>query len=104
LLPLSSHLIAMLVPYTTLFRSYFDADATSPDQVEIACLVAVAEQDFILFHGRRRGRFCKKLQERSFQAGKQFQFIEDGHYGWGGDRKSTRLNSSHVSISYAVFC
>src|SRR5437868_12492597 len=28
--------------------------------------------------------------------------------GWGaitwGDRKSTRLNSSHVSISYAVFC
>src|SRR5207249_963163 len=24
--------------------------------------------------------------------------------GWPGDRKSTRLNSSHVSISYAVFC
>src|SRR5215469_18561407 len=26
--------------------------------------------------------------------------------GWrvGGDRKSTRLNSSHVEISYAVFC
>src|SRR5207249_9433939 len=23
---------------------------------------------------------------------------------WLGDRKSTRLNSSHVSISYAVFC
>src|SRR5699024_3424550 len=23
---------------------------------------------------------------------------------WTGDRKSTRLNSSHVSISYAVFC
>src|SRR5713101_9468825 len=23
--------------------------------------------------------------------------------GWG-DRKSTRLNSSHMSISYAVFC
>src|SRR5437868_15283336 len=25
-------------------------------------------------------------------------------YGVNGDRKSTRLNSSHVSISYAVFC
>src|SRR5699024_11362341 len=26
-------------------------------------------------------------------------------HGWGfADRKSTRLNSSHVSISYAVFC
>src|SRR6266498_5510426 len=24
--------------------------------------------------------------------------------GHGGDRKSTRLNSSHVRISYAVFC
>src|SRR5690606_41647726 len=24
--------------------------------------------------------------------------------GIGGDRKSTRLNSSHVKISYAVFC
>src|SRR5439155_24032674 len=23
---------------------------------------------------------------------------------WGPDRKSTRLNSSHVAISYAVFC
>src|SRR5437870_10889258 len=28
------------------------------------------------------------------------------YYGamYGGDRKSTRLNSSHVAISYAVFC
>src|SRR5262245_31753225 len=24
--------------------------------------------------------------------------------GWGRDRKSTRLNSSHLGISYAVFC
>src|SRR5207249_9020025 len=27
-----------------------------------------------------------------------------GAFGDGEDRKSTRLNSSHVSISYAVFC
>src|SRR5699024_11885859 len=27
-----------------------------------------------------------------------------GYKGRVGDRKSTRLNSSHVSISYAVFC
>src|SRR3712207_8095230 len=25
-------------------------------------------------------------------------------FGAGGDRKSTRLNSSHANISYAVFC
>src|SRR5699024_11911726 len=29
---------------------------------------------------------------------------EYGPYLMDGDRKSTRLNSSHVSISYAVFC
>src|SRR3712207_6963018 len=28
----------------------------------------------------------------------------DGGAGEGGDRKSTRLNSSHANISYAVFC
>src|SRR2546427_3072836 len=27
-----------------------------------------------------------------------------GRVGLGGDRKSTRLNSSHSQISYAVFC
>src|SRR3712207_7177122 len=28
----------------------------------------------------------------------------DAGAGGGGDRKSTRLNSSHANISYAVFC
>src|SRR5258707_5837300 len=41
------------------------------------------------------------------------QFLEGGHLGegisarapaWKADRKSTRLNSSHANISYAVFC
>src|SRR5437660_5557102 len=30
--------------------------------------------------------------------------IERHHRMFGADRKSTRLNSSHVAISYAVFC
>src|SRR4051812_49582276 len=29
---------------------------------------------------------------------------DDQRYAEDGDRKSTRLNSSHMSISYAVFC
>src|SRR3712207_7231454 len=29
---------------------------------------------------------------------------ETAHRGGTGDRKSTRLNSSHANISYAVFC
>src|SRR5438067_7900351 len=32
------------------------------------------------------------------------QVGRDAAVSRGGDRKSTRLNSSHVSISYAVFC
>src|SRR5262245_65368617 len=39
------------------------------------------------------------------------QLFDDDIEGWGevgpkhfGDRKSTRLNSSHLGISYAVFC
>src|SRR5699024_11344780 len=35
----------------------------------------------------------------------QFKFPKNQSYKiFGKDRKSTRLNSSHVSISYAVFC
>src|SRR5690625_6989172 len=30
--------------------------------------------------------------------------IQDGEHRYMQDRKSTRLNSSHVAISYAVFC
>src|SRR5690625_7060606 len=31
-------------------------------------------------------------------------FVKDGIITWETDRKSTRLNSSHVASSYAVFC
>src|SRR5690625_348164 len=30
--------------------------------------------------------------------------LAGARYAHSGDRKSTRLNSSHVAISYAVFC
>src|SRR6266498_5156385 len=33
-----------------------------------------------------------------------FHAMEQGHLDIARDRKSTRLNSSHVRISYAVFC
>src|SRR3712207_6991679 len=42
---------------------------------------------------------------RAEQAGKQQQaLLEEAARGLGIDRKSTRLNSSHANISYAVFC
>src|SRR5204862_8181380 len=36
--------------------------------------------------------------------GKRFAVIADEAHSSQTDRKSTRLNSSHVEISYAVFC
>src|SRR3712207_8932686 len=39
------------------------------------------------------------LQERADEAGER-----EARAGARGDRKSTRLNSSHANISYAVFC
>src|SRR3989442_6411334 len=70
-----------LFPYTTLFRSLLDG----ADQVV------------------RRLR----LQHVALGAGLQgLQHIRPVgvHREEDGDRKSTRLNSSHVRISYAVFC
>src|SRR5438309_6979862 len=47
-------------------------------------------------------------QLKSYRAHSHVAGQENGHGAGGGgeagDRKSTRLNSSHSSISYAVFC
>src|SRR5438045_7593506 len=51
-------------------------------------------------HGRRRGRLSNlHLGARDPAGG----FVMLGKT-FKGDRKSTRLNSSHLGISYAVFC
>src|SRR5690625_4739318 len=42
----------------------------------------------------------ENLFERLFYSEETYDLSRDGHR----DRKSTRLNSSHVAISYAVFC
>src|SRR2546430_16831192 len=78
-----------LFPYTTLFRSLVDAerDVTQRDDVRLVDLRDVLEDD----HRRARRR-------RQRRDGGLF---EDSRRR---DRKSTRLNSSHSQISYAVFC
>src|SRR2546430_9519560 len=70
-----------LFPYTTLFRSFFLA----------------ARRDILSRHAGAGGRdFAPARRVRPELA------ESDG--GGNGDRKSTRLNSSHSQISYAVFC
>src|SRR2546429_6607619 len=76
-----------LFPYTTLFRS-----------------VLVQRQ-----HGDRRGQLAVHVGLAVLRPGGVFE-LHHGEHGLAldavhlGDRKSTRLNSSHGYISYAVFC
>src|SRR5699024_11821448 len=60
-------------------------------------------------HLGKQGRLNKAFVENGIEVLK-INISEEGLEDYftklvgGGDRKSTRLNSSHVSISYAVFC
>src|SRR5439155_1471965 len=54
----------------------------------------------------QRGHAVPKLQHQDRDHGQHQEYRSSNHIlTLGGlDRKSTRLNSSHVAISYAVFC
>src|SRR5690348_10931626 len=71
-----------LFPYTTLFRSGI---ALPPQVLEQA------------------GRALDVREEEGDRPGWEVAFRRH-HFALSTDRKSTRLNSSHPSISYAVFC
>src|SRR5688572_32125101 len=79
-----------LFPYTTLFRS-------GPEQP--LAYDPVQHPAGIVVERRRRGTGDRVLQNGRVMPG-QFPGLEEG----SPDRKSTRLNSSHSQISYAVFC
>src|SRR5947199_2736481 len=76
-----------LFPYTTLFRSYGNFNS-----------------------GDVRGTVSGPLKGDTVAVGLGFGysardgFTKNDVTGHGLDRKSTRLNSSHLGISYAVFC
>src|SRR3712207_7320544 len=74
-----------LFPYTTLFRSQLAARGALGTQAR----ELVERELVILVPG-----FPIERLERT----------PDGVVAASGDRKSTRLNSSHANISYAVFC
>src|SRR3989442_4522244 len=48
--------------------------------------------------------FRSRNRRRSERTMDSISAVVRGRNGIHGDRKSTRLNSSHVRISYAVFC
>src|SRR5256886_13254740 len=73
-----------LFPYTTLFRSKND-DATNEAEAQ-----------------RKVKMLMDRLNSGADFAQLAMDYSED--VNTAGDRKSTRLNSSHSQISYAVFC
>src|SRR5688500_19151162 len=79
---------ALLFPYTTLFRSVAVGEETSTRVVEPHAL----ERELPWWYVHSWDR--TKDGQRSFRLDRMR----------GADRKSTRLNSSHLVISYAVFC
>src|SRR3712207_7336408 len=83
-----------LFPYTTLFRSVHDVIAVDQDgdpalAGQLVDLVAVAPAD--------RHALLGVLDPGAAQPARDLAARAE-------DRKSTRLNSSHANISYAVFC
>src|SRR5690606_40477917 len=57
-----------------------------------------------LKHGGARGVVCPDLDEQQLTLDRVLGVELDDLQHVDQDRKSTRLNSSHVKISYAVFC
>src|SRR5438067_4100302 len=75
-----------LFPYTTLFRSRQLAGSPETDRHLLGLFAADRDGPAFAELVRRHGPMVLGVEEPQ------------------EDRKSTRLNSSHVSISYAVFC
>src|SRR5437762_4797134 len=82
-----------LFPYTTLFRSR--APEISPFALPFDSDLYIARRIILNFGSNRR---CPENVEEGPRTRRP---AVDGD---AGDRKSTRLNSSHRCISYAVFC
>src|SRR3712207_7976891 len=90
-------------PYTTLFRSQSQPRALRDEQVPIHELQFVLEQwaevsalsrELLRIHRVRGGGAKVQTGRRAYRG---LGVVHE-------DRKSTRLNSSHANISYAVFC
>src|SRR5438034_7376650 len=83
-----------LFPYTTLFRSQtIDAIQYLANAVS---RTAGAEHEIVVDAAGYRARRTASLAAVARRSARQAAST--------GDRKSTRLNSSHTVISYAVFC
>src|SRR2546427_3683075 len=88
-----------LFPYTTLFRSHARRRRLAPP------VSASPRPSFVtLAADGSRPQSRLRLARHSGDSSNGYETLTVGFFGLGKDRKSTRLNSSHSQISYAVFC
>src|SRR5690348_18102385 len=87
-----------LYPYTTLFRSVVSAAQSLGRDSVVRSATTDAEVDTGFAALIKAGATALVVQNDPFFDSRRSQIIALS------DRKSTRLNSSHPSISYAVFC
>src|SRR5437867_7742780 len=88
-----------LFPYTTLFRS-----CNCRDKGDLSHEMAFGRQTLRErgLHEKTSGQTkCSPTQRLALNTGGSLSFVRSFCLK---DRKSTRLNSSHRTISYAVFC
>src|SRR5439155_6483418 len=86
-----------LFPYTTLFRSQ------ARESPQVVSLMAVLASGILA--GPAGSQIITTGDLATFFADvRRWYGNNTALTGSGTDRKSTRLNSSHVAISYAVFC
>src|SRR2546430_11534661 len=86
-----------LFPYTTLFRS---SNAEQPTIASSEVAVSV-DPPAVSLSVSQTQQFTATVTSTS---NKNVTWDVNGVAGGTADRKSTRLNSSHSQISYAVFC
>src|SRR3712207_8502126 len=90
-----------LFPYTTLFRSEDDEALATRARVEAASMLGHDPGDWTPI-SVTRVPFSQYSQPPGIYG--RLPTTTTGTQGLYLDRKSTRLNSSHANISYAVFC
>src|SRR2546422_6775218 len=106
-----------LFPYTTLFRSLASAFAHMTEQlrqsraqlVQSEKLASIGQMAAAVAHGLRNPlaslRAAAQLAQRRVERSEEHTSeLQSRLHLVSLDRKSTRLNSSHGYISYAVFC
>src|SRR5690349_22214852 len=89
-----------LFPYTTLFRSRLGGAAVNRVDRGRGLAQVDAEARLQVREVECAGAGRQVLDGVVLRPG----LVDLADDDVGGDRKSTRLNSSHVEISYAVFC